>query len=160
MPTIDDDLKPSLREILDEARSISGQLGFNEYAVSAHLTQWSGERSGVGTATVTVTPLTVANGDNPYVKILSQRNVMLSGGTKDDVDLEVSLTPAFTIDSTSGGIDLSTIDPVMLPNGRFELSFTVDGPGMAPGGSQFKKLGHRISSLTYILVLRKTGETV
>lgn len=144
-----DDLKP----VIDRARAIAGSLGFRPYTVSLVVRSWSGARPGLGTATTTETPLTVADGQNPKVKKISQREVIASGGLYQAQDLEVTLTAAYS----GGGYATTDFDPTPTSSPT-EVYFRVEGPGIPSGGCKFKKVAQTVdSALTYRLVLRNDG---
>lgn len=147
----------SLRATLDKLRAIPAKLGLRSYTVTVRVRSWSGDRPGDGVLTDTLTQLTV-DGYAPKVKQLTQQDVIASGGLYQDQDLEVSLTPEFTVNAVTGGVTVQTFDP---PVGAAptEVAFIVEGPGLPEGGSVFKKIGQRVDSeLTYRITLRNTGE--
>lgn len=143
-----DDLKP----ILDNARAIAGDLGFRPFSVSVRVQDWSGGQAGKGTMVETITPLTVGNGQNVKVEQVSQRDIFLSGGLYQALDLKVTVTAGYS----GGGVAIATFDPPVV-KGR-NVDFKLIGPGLPATGAYFNKIGQDVSSaLTYRIYLRSAG---
>jgi len=141
-----DDLLPTV----DAIRAIPGLLGLRRHAVNSVVETWSGARPGVGTMTSTSTPILNA-GQSPKVTLLSQRDIVASGGLYQDGDIRVGpITPEFG----GGGAAESVLDPAL--SGQNEQSyFTVSGP-LITGGGRWRRVGHDFSrNFGVSLVLRR-----
>lgn len=153
-------LVDELLHTIDQARKIAGEFGLRPYTVTVRVRTWSGSRVGLGTKTDTDTPLKVGGGtQSPYVREISQKEIVASGGLYQDQDIEVGpITPSYTI-PLSGGHAISSFEPPRNP--PTEVYFLVTGPGMASTGSWFKKQGQRLTSVFgYTIVLRRTGDVL
>lgn len=148
---------------LDKIRGIPGRIklrdeGLRLYTVSIRVRTWSGSRPGVDASTSTDanTYFYVDAGTHrPHVEQVSQRDIIASDGQYQDQDLKVGpITPPYT----GGGVDITAFDPTP-GNSPTEVFFKIEGPGMATGGSWFRKVGQDVShALSYTFVLRRTAE--
>lgn len=153
--TLLDDLLP----VFGTVRSIPGTLGLAPYQVEVVVRAWTGGRPGVGSVTEAHTTI-LERGQNPDVEEVSAREILASSGLYRDQDLKVGpITPPWTdIDSTTGGTALSVLDPT--PPAGASVFYRLHGPGMATGGTLFKKVEvHTMDPTGYVLVIRRTGET-
>jgi hypothetical protein len=152
-------LRDDLLGVLDAVRGIPDDLGLRQYTVTVRVRTWSGSRPGVdaSTATDVDTPIWVDAGTHkPKVRQVTQREVIASGGIYSDQDLRVGpITPP---GPSSDNSDVTVFDPV--PGAEpIEIFFKIDGPGMAAGGSWFKKFSQDVTRpLHYEFVVRRTGE--
>lgn len=87
--TFRDGLLPSL----DAIRSIPGNLGLRLIPVTVRVRQWTGQRVGLGTVTVTDTRLLV-DGQNPRVVQLKTEDIVRSAGKYSSGDWRIGpVTP-------------------------------------------------------------------
>lgn len=135
----------SIRSAIDLIRGIPTDLGLRLYAVTVRRTSWSGARIGLGTATTTDVRLRVGEG-NPHVALVSERDVVASGGLLESTDLRVGpMTP--------GMVDLATVDPTV--SARQEVSWILSREGI---DSTYRALSRDVVSATrHFVVLRKVG---
>ena len=153
-------LRDALLPAIDAIRGIPDALGVRLYDVTIRVRTWSGSRPGVDASTSTDADSIFyvdAGTHRTRVVQVTSRDVIASGGMYQDQDLKVGpLTPAYT----GGGVDVSLFDP---PTGAapVEVFFKIAGPGMASGGSWFKKINTNTvpSPFGYTFVVRATGET-
>lgn len=152
---------------LDKIRGIPGRIklrdeGLRLYTVTIRVRSWSGSRPGVDASTSTDTDKSIwvdGGTHKPRVQQVSQRDIIASGGLYQDQDVKVGpITPLYT-GGAADHADITVFDPSNL-SAPAEVLFKIEGPGMAAGGSWFKKVGQDVSKpLAYRFVLRGTGET-
>lgn len=127
---------------LDEARQLLDEQGLRPYTVTLRVRTWAGERVGDGAASVTNTPLTVANGGRPKVKLESDRDVVSSGNVFSKTRYRIGpLTPEYD----GGGIDAATLDPAASATPR-EIFYVISGPGLPATGILCQKVSDDYSS--------------
>ena len=146
----------ALLRAIDKIRGIPDQLGVAPFTVAVRVVTWSGSRVGVGTRTVTDTPVKVSAGArNPDVRRLTSTDVIASGGLYTATDLRVGpLTPGYA----GGGMTAAQLDPAP-GSSPTEVSYVVTGPGIPSGGVLYKRVGGEMASSTqYFVVIRSTGE--
>lgn len=151
--------RKGLMPIVDRIRGIPDTLGLRDYTVTIRVRSWSGSRPGVDNSSSSDADTTfwVDGGTHrPRVVQVTQRDIIASGGALQDQDIKVGpVTPSYG----GGGVDITTFDPSNL-DGPAEVLFKVEGPGMASGGSWFRKVSQDCSkSFSYFFTLRRTGET-
>lgn len=152
------DLRDSLLPAVDAIRGIPGLLGLRLYTVTITARQWTGARVGTGTSSDTTTGLKIDLGAYPVkFRILTNKEVVSSGGLYQDQDAEVGpITPPYT-GSTQDNDAIAVFDPPPGSN-PVEVFFNVIGPGYASPGAWFEKVSHRVDqSFRYTFVLRKTA---
>lgn len=152
---LSDDLLPAL----DSIRGIPDTLGLRLYSVSIRVRTWSGSRPGVDSSTSTDANqyfYVDAGTHRPRVQQVTQRDIIASGGVYQDQDVKVGpITPPYT----GGGVDITAFDPNMTAS-PVEVFFKIEGPGMATGGSWYRKVGQDCSKpLAYYFTLRRVAET-
>jgi hypothetical protein len=130
--TLADDLKPLLHSL----RSLPGQLGLRPHTVSIVTRVWSGDHTGEGTMTETVTPLEHDDNQPPRCRWLNDEQRALAGLVKDAVDIG-PFTPGFS----SGGTELAALDGRDLDTGN-TLHLRITGPNHPTGAL------YRISRIT------------
>lgn len=151
-------LRSDCLPILEEARELFDDLGFRQYSVFLVLVDWSAE-AGDSNRTITETQITHSNGSRPAVKQVSQKDVLVSGGTYEDMDFVVGpITPSYTDDIFGqGGVNIAEFQPVEVANER-EVYYRVFGPGMETAGSLFKKISQEVDpNWSYYFTIRKTA---
>ncbi len=163
-------LGTDLLDVLDDIRGIPGELGLRPYKVTVLVRTWNGSRPGVDQSTSTDATSVISvdiGSQHPRVRQLTQREIIASAGMYQDQDMRVGpITPP-----TVGGTDppyvgatadhsaISVFEPP-IGAGPVEIFFKLEGPGMSPGGSYFKKVGQDVTRpLHYEFVVRRTGET-
>ncbi len=139
-PTLGSDLL----EALDDIRSIGGELGLRPWSCTVRVRTWTGARVGLGDRTDVDTPIVnmASNGvaQPVYVKQLSRKEIIASGGLYTDRDWKVGpITPPYPsiLRVPAGGFDDTTIDPQ--PTGQpTEIFWFISSPtgtfGVPPGG--------------------------
>lgn len=152
-------LKDDYLDVVDELRGLPDEFGLCDWTVTIRVRTWSGSRPGVDNSSSTDTDTTfwVDGGTHrPRVVQVTQRDIIASGGVLQEQDIKVGpVTPPYP----GGGVDITTFDPNNVL-GPAEILFKVIGPGMAAGGSWFRKVAQDVSSpLAYFFTLRRTGET-
>lgn len=146
-------LKNDLLPIVDDLRSIAGELGFRPYQVWVRKTEYAGSRVGLGARTITETRLLVG-GQDPKVKEVSRKDMV--AGTQELVDAEYEigpLTPSFA----GGGVSENTINPEKSATPT-EVSFLLKGPGMPDEGLLCKRVGDHVARpLRYVIRVKSMG---
>ena len=128
-------LKDDLLPIIDDLRSIAGDLGFRPYQVWVRVTTYSGPRVGIGSKTVTETRLLVG-GQDPKVREVRGKDLVAGANELADSEYDIGpLTPEFA----GGGVAHSTINPQRsgLPT---TVEFLIKGPGMPTEGLLCKRV--------------------
>jgi len=134
MSTVIEDALP----ILDEARGLLDEFGFNSYDVVMRLVEWSGARIGEGDPTKTDTTLTLDGSHRINVERLTGHDIMASGGLYSEGDWRVGpLTPAYP----GGGRDASYFNPTS--SQPFEIFYKLTGPGFE-SGQWFRKIDQKV----------------
>lgn len=147
------DLPAKLKPVADKLRGLKAKLGVTTYSVSVRIRTFSGQDLDGYTQTVTTL---LTGGFAAPVRVLSQRDVILSGGLYNSNDLEVTLTPAYEDGDTDGGYLFNALDPAPGASPQ-EVVFIVTGDGLPTGGAVFKKIGTRVTPFTYLITIRNTG---
>lgn len=152
-------LRSGLLPALDAIRGIPDALGLRLYTVSIRVRTWSGTRPGVDSSTPSDADkyfYVDAGTHRPHVVQVTQRDIIASGGVYQDQDVKVGpITPPYT----GGGVDITAFDPAMTSS-PVEVFFLISGPGMAAGGSWYRKVGQDVSRpLSYFFTLRRMAET-
>lgn len=152
-------LRDSLLPVIDVIRGIlDAPLGMRQCQVSVVTNTWTGGAypgAPGSTKTQVVTPLKV-DGQSPGVTLVSQKDIIASGGLYQEMDLRVGpLTPKFT----GGGIDPTTLDN-QSGGQNTEIFFLVSGPGIGSGSGYYKKVGQTLipGNFRYEIVIRKTAQ--
>ena len=154
MSTLRDDLLADV----DDIRGIPGELGIRLFAVSVVVVTDTGARPGLGSRSVTRTPIkTGLRGQNVKVRNITSRDVIASGGQYTDADIEVGpLTPPFA--GMDEGNSISEWDPKTTTSGR-EVYYVVTGPGCADDGDWYVKITSKTDkAFRYMLTLRRTAK--
>lgn len=150
----------AFKPVLDQLRALGGAFGLRPYTVFVRVRTSAGDRPGAGNTyldndggpdvqmTVGRPPL----GPQPVmVKMLSNRDIIASGGLYRDRDLRVGpITPTV-------GLVGSTFDPLQFGRSGTEIFWLVVGGDMAPGGSWHTRIQVETTALHTYLVLRATG---
>ena len=148
---VDDDF---LRAI-DEIRGIPDELGVESYSATVRVISWTGARVGLGTRTVTDTPIRVGAGQSKaHVARVTSKDVIASGGLYTAQDMRIGpLTPGYA----GGGVAAATLDPSTSARPT-EVYFVLAGPGIPAGGVLYARVGAEMDSSTqYFVVVRSTG---
>lgn len=148
--------------ILEEARELFDDLGFRQYSVNLVVVDWDGE-AGDSNKTITETEIRHANGSRPACYHVTQRDILVSGGTYEDVDFVIGpMTPLYN-DSIfgPGGVDIASFQPEDVPNER-EVFYRISGPGLDPiNGNLFKKISQEVDrNWSYYFTVRKTATKI
>ena len=145
--------RDGLLPMVDRVRAIPAALGTHRFTVTLVVRTWDGPRAGMGTATITETPVTVA-GQAPHVAEVSTQDVV--SGLYKAGDFKVGpLTPRYA----GGGFNLADLEPEQDGVAR-EVFFRLTGPGLATDGTYFQKVDDSSDVSTSIfLVLRQTNFT-
>ena len=138
MSTIVDDVLPILDgvrgEILDEV------VGLYSYDILMRVVAYTGERPGMGTKTVTDTPLTLDGVHRIDVNRISSRDILASGGKYAEGDFRVGpLTPEYQ----GGGRAPSYFNPPPPASGAQEVFYRLTGPGFE-SGAWFTKIDQQV----------------
>jgi hypothetical protein len=152
-------LVSSCRPIFESARVLLADMGFRQHDVSMRVITWSGQTVGDGTRTAVDTPLLI-QGRRPGVRLVSQKDIIASGGLYEDGDYRIGpFTPAYSEPGATypvGGIDVSVFNPPTSGAAR-EIYFRLTGPGM-PDGAWFAKIEQSVAgSFSLLFVVRKTA---
>lgn len=152
-------LRTGLLDVIDAVRGIPGALDLRPYKVTVRVRTWTGTRPGIGADTDVDKAIWVDAGSHkPRVRQLTQREIIASGGAYQDQDLRIGpITPPYT-GGAANNTATSIFDPS--PGGTpAEIFFKLEGPGMAAGGSWFKRISGDVTRpLHYEFVVRRTGE--
>jgi len=145
-------LKDDLLPLVDNLRSIAGELGFRDYEVYVRTVTYAGPRMGPGAQSVSETRLLVG-GQNPRVKEV-HRNA-LAAGASEFVDAEYDIGP-LTPEFASGGISNSLINPERSPS--TVVSFVLKGPGLPADGLLCQRVADHLDRPLRIMIrVRSTG---
>lgn len=152
-------LRTGLLKAVDRIRGIPGTLDLRQYTVTIRVRTWTGSRPGVDASTSTDADSSfwVDGGTHrPRVVQVTQKDIIASGGLYQDQDLKVGpITPPYQ----GGGVDITQFDPNN-QSGPAEVLFKVEGLGMAPGGSWYRKVSQDVTKpFAYTFVLRRSAET-
>lgn len=122
-------LKDDLLPLIDDLRSIPGELGFRPYSVTIRITTWSGQRVGEGTSTITETRLLVG-GQNPKVREVRNKDDVVGNVDYSNTLWEIGpITPAFP----GGGYDLGVLNPKNDGTSK-TTQYILRGPRLPPNG--------------------------
>jgi hypothetical protein len=154
--------RKGMLKVMDVVRSVPGRLDMRQYAVTIRVRTWGGSRPGVDASTSTDVDSQFgvdAGTFNCRVRQLTQRELIASAGNYSDQDLKVGpLTPRYQ-GGDANKTAISFLDPPVMTSPT-EVFFKITGPGMAAGGSWFKKIGQDVTpNLTYTFTVRRNGET-
>jgi len=123
-------LRSDLLPVFDDARALLADLevGPNRLTdVSLRVSTWDGGAPGVGTETVTTTPLTLdAAGRRVKVSLVSSHEILSSGGKYADGDFKIG---PFTPSYPGGGRDPSYFSPAADGTAR-DVHVILNGPGL------------------------------
>lgn len=155
MTTLRDNCLP----IFESARVLLADAGLRRFDVVMRVVVWSGQTAGEGTKTTTDTALLI-QGKRPGVRRVSQKDVVASGGTYEDLDMRIGpFTPSFTGaigPIPSGGLEPVAFNPAADTSTR-EVYYKLTGPGLE-SGAWFKKIEQNShSAFSYYLTVRKIG---
>lgn len=157
--------RDSLLPALDVIRGIPAALGLRLYTVAIVKRTWTGTGIGLGTSGDTTTGLKVDLGIyQTKVRLMTQRDVVASGGFYSDQDFAVGpITPPFA-GSTLDNDAIAIFNPPIATYPT-EIFFNIQGPGLpgtpvAPNsGAWFKKISTNVTkSFRYTFVVRRTAE--
>lgn len=123
MATFRDSILPSVNAI----RAIPGLLGWRPYSVAIETRTWSGAEIGQGTETVTLTPITEANGQPPKTRWLNTEQMALGGYERATIEIG-PMTPAYP----GGGLLAQTLEPHTLPANTV-VQYKLTGPAYPTG---------------------------
>ena len=149
-------LVDSLLPVVDIGESLCGIFGLRPISVTRRIRSWSGARIGLGTATTTDTPITNKGGQPPYVRSLSTKDVIASGGLYSLDMYEVGpVVPTYI----GGGTAKQTLDPPTTSNPQ-EVFYNLSGKMFAVGGEWFELVSTRTDDpFGYYMVLKKTAQS-
>lgn len=147
---------------LDLIRGLPDIMGLRPYSVNVVIHTWSGTRVGQGTKTVTTTPITLANGQRPKVRRITQKDVIPSNRLWIEGDYKIGpLTQQYTGPTGAlGGIGGSVFDPNVNVGQGTEIYIQVFGPDDDPltGGAFCKRIYYDATHpLSRIAVVRPLG---
>lgn len=156
-----DDLLPIFDQI---ARGIPNELGLRRYDLFIRTIEWSGERPGLGTKTVTDTPITVNQGisglDRPKVVQLKSSEVIASAGRYQDGDWKIGpLTPLYQ--DSDGNIfgSLPSDIIIQLQSNPTEIFINMKNPDVDTDGVWCKIINTNFSrNFGYTFIIRQTAE--
>lgn len=124
--TLRDDLLPLINEI----RSIPGQLGLRPYSVAIVIGTWSGTYVGRGSEDTETAEITEANGQPPKVRFPNDEQIALGNLGKGD-----AIVGPITPDHSGGGTPLSDLVPAVQSGQTVHAILT--GPAY-PTGARFR----------------------
>lgn len=155
MPVLD-----SERYAADLMLQVPNVSGHRKYQVDlVVVTTVGGDRPGHGgTKTVSITPLTNGpNAVNVRAKQVSDRDVVLSNNMLDDKDWVIGpFAFPYNVGTVSGGFD--PVNFTQTGSDPLELWIRIQGDGMAPGGSFFKKIWDQMDRhVVYRIFIRSNG---
>lgn len=123
-------LKDDLLPLIDDLRSIPGELGFRPYSVVIRITTWSGQRAGEGTITSTADTRLLVGGQNPKVREVRTKDDVVGNTDYANTLWEIGpITPAFP----GGGYNLSVLNPKNDGSTK-TTQYILKGPGLPPNG--------------------------
>lgn len=145
------DLPAKLNPKLDKLRALkAGKLSSEPFTVSLRTRTFASLTDGY--TSESIVPL-LADGVPAPVRVLSQREIALSGGELQEMRLEITLTPEFG----TGGYAPSQFDPPAAEGIVTETVYIVKGPNLPASGTIFTKVSTEVSSFVIKLTLRNTG---
>jgi len=152
-------LRDSLLRILDSTRGISPALDFRRYDVTLRVSQFTGDRPGVGTTSFIDYPILVhKNINRPKVKLLTQDEIIASNGLYQQGDYQIGpVTPQYTdFDGSIYGNIPDDFD-VLVDTNPQDIQFKMEGPGMT-NGHWFNLIKVNFSrNLHYNFVIRRNA---
>jgi hypothetical protein len=140
-------------------KGIPGRLGLRQFDVSIIVRSWDDSRIGLGNATDVEKKIRVDLGKfTTKVVQVSSKDVIASGGKYTDEDLKVGpITPPFKGSELDNNA-ITDFDPTP-GSAASEVFFKITGPGMADGGSYYKKVGQDTTkNFRYFFTVRRTAE--
>lgn len=153
---------------LDQALETLALLGLHRYAITViAITNTDGYRPGVsGIKVVTQTRLSVGPDTsdgyhNPHFGLVSAKDVFLSGARLTDQNYCIGpIVYPYSCCGVTGGTDPTLLNPAATTaKTNLQLYFKVEGPGMADGGSYFRrKYSKEDSSLSFKVFVESNGE--
>lgn len=169
------DITNEAKLALDQSYALLAQLGLHPYDITVIvITNTDGYRPGVGgTKEVSEFRLTVGPDGydpvdgyyNPDFTQVSAKDIVLSGARLTDSSYCIGpLVPPYVSSCgdqpVMGGTDPRLLNPlVTTPRTNLQLYFRVEGPGMAEGGSYFRRIySKEDSKLTYRVYVEHSGE--
>ena len=154
-------LRNALLPAVDALRGVPGILGLRLFTVTVITQVWSGGRPGLGTPTRAEVGIKVASGTG-QVKVvqISQKDIIASGGTYEDIDYMVGpITPPYT-GSTLDDDQIAVFNPPVVSGQPLDVIFRIVGPGTGANGVFCKKIGQDVTkNFRYMLRLRRTAES-
>lgn len=132
----------NIRYATDLSLAVPHTLGFRLFTITLIKTTTVGaDRPGHGgTATTVRTPLVNYNNAPIRATQVSAKDVILSGGLLTDKDWSVGpIVFPYDTGTNTGGFDLANFLPASTPD-PVEMFIEIQGNGMAPNGSLFKKI--------------------
>lgn len=152
-------LRDQCLPIFEGARVYLAKCGFRRFDVVMRVIEWSGQRVGEGTKTVTDTPLLVQD-QRVKVRRIEQKDIIASGGELEDIDYRIGpFTPAYANQLglfPSGGIEPVTFNPLADATSR-EIYYKITGQGMENGGWFTKISQESDRSFSYYFTVRKSA---
>ncbi len=152
-------LRDSCLPVFENARVLLADLGLRRFDIVMRVVEWSGQTVGEGTKTTTDTPLLI-QGKRPGCRRVSQKDVVASGGTYEDLDMRIGpFTPSFVNAPgvpSLGGMEPAAFNPPADTTSR-EVYYKLTGPGMEEGAWFGKVEQQSHSAFAYYLTVRKTA---
>ncbi len=140
--------------VLDAVGGLLDDLGFNDYDVAVRVVEWSGERVGDGTSTVTTTALTLDGVHRLEIERVSGHDISVLGLKEGDYKVG-PFTPPFA----GGGRAPSYFAPDIDANVPTEVLYRLTGPGLE-SGAWFKRVDQILTDpFEYFIVLRAVNVT-
>lgn len=146
-------LVSDLLQTIDEGRELLADVGLRPYTVSLLVVTHAGEYPGDGSSYTTSTPITVAHGKAPKVKVVDDKDIV-QGGAFSKTRYEIGpLTPAYA----TGGVSPEDLEPPATNKPR-EVFYVLKGPGLPTNGMLCKKVADRLDSpFRYVITVETLG---
>lgn len=146
-----DDLMP----LLDDVRSIPGELGLRPFRLFVRTKTWTGERPGLGLSTTTEVEV-LTGGHPPKVRELEHRDIISGAPHLKRVEYRVGpIQPDYPL----GGHTTEELDPEQSTTPT-EVLYRLTGPGLPADGLLCEKVSDDfVANLHRELTLRAIGRT-
>lgn len=159
-----------IRAAEDCALTVPAQVDLRPYTVTLYLSSWSGIRQGLGTETVTQTPLynysfaqALSGLSDGYVNVkfrqVNSREIALSGGLLKDQDVVIGhLVFPYQTQFATGGTDPLLFSTAPNVGANY---INVQGPNIPVGGRFYKKIWDLTDkNVSYLIYLRATDQVI
>lgn len=157
----------NLRGVLDQAREIGGNLGLRQYQITFVSELWTGDGAGSDTPdgymptmlSRTVIPIKVGiNNVDPPTRVISQKEVLQSGGLYQDKDIIVKFAKPFANSRQARVFDIADFDPISPSNEtHYQVYWIVNGPDNKQGMIYQRVANNTSKNLGFEITLRNTG---